>query len=490
VAQDVAFIHAPQNIMHKKPIRFYIMPMGIVMLANVLIQEGFHSQVINLGIEQAQGDTPHQTLSQLKAPIFAIDVHWHVHLYDGIKAAALCKKLHPDAYIIIGGFTAAWFARDIISHFPFVDVVVRGDSEYPFVQVVKSILNNNDPGSIPNITYREGRKVVETQLQYVAKRKELSALPYVAEPLPVRHGELYFQREMHGDPCFPTFWFCCGRGCIYNCCWCGGAASAHQRLAKRAHMTYRDPERVAAEVGIYASILHSASFSHDVVAMGKHYAQQLFSSIRKENLDIGAYWEVFDPSFYSKDVLMEIARTFNPQRSKLAFSLGSADFKIREKSGMAAFSNDQLLKMLHNARALGLQAEGYFHILPPDTHITFEATLSFVEKIQKELKVPFFYWSAILDSASPMHVHPESFGLCLRINSFDDLWQAVSKGNPYTGYDLSRFTEQDMITLADESTIGLPMPIARIYQKTVAQRNALIGLTESDTDIAFETMFI
>ena len=255
-------------------------------------------------------------------------------------------------------------------------------------------------------------------------------------------------------------------------------------------MTYRDPEKVAAEVGIYASSLHSASFSHDVVAMGKHYAQQLFSSIRKENLDIGAYWEVFDPSLYSKDVLMEIARTFNPQRSKLAFSLGSADFKIREKSGMAAFSNDQLLKMLHNARALGLQAEGYFHILPPDTHITFEATLSFVEKIQKELKVPFFYWSAILDPASPMHVHPESFGLCLRINSFDDLWQAVSKGNPYTGYDLSRFTEQDMITLADESTIGLPMPIACIYQKTVAQRNALIGLTESDTDIAFETMFI
>ena len=486
---EVAFLHAPQNITRKGPPQYYIMPMGSIMLANVLREQGIESRVYHLGIEREHGSTPEEVISRLDAPVFAIDIHWYVHLYDGVKVARLCKSVHPDATVIVGGITASCFPRELLSMFPFIDVVVKGDAEVPVVQLAKTCLDGGSLKDIPNIVYNKG--LTENPHQYVAQKEELSRLPYVADPLPVEHATTYFHREMQGESCFPTFWFCCGRGCTFNCCWCGGALTSHMIHSKRYSITIRDPEKVAQEVILLAPRLNSASFSHDIAVLGTKYSSKLFSTIKGESLDIGAYWEVFDPSLYSREMLLTIAKTFNPQRSKFAVSLGSAVPEIREKSGMAHFTNNHFLEMLTTMRALGFQVEGYFHILPPETYESMKTTLMIVEKIQDELKIPFFYWSPTLDPASPMQAHPDAFGLVSRMHTFDDYWQACSKGM-FMGYDLPNFTEQDMISLSTGRPVALPEPLKILYEKVTRQRNALIGVADQSTDhdLAAETLFI
>lgn len=486
---EVAFIHAPQNIMRESPPHFYIMPMGMIMAANLVNERGFTSQVFHLGIEKEEGSSPEQVISEIDALMFAIDIHWYVHLYDAVTVAAVCKRLHPHAIILVGGMTASCFAQDLVSQFPFIDYVIRGDAEVPLMKMVEAYDRGSLFTHIPNLTYMRGKQVVQSPLQYVAGSEDISGLPYVSDPLPIHLGDTYLHKEMAGESCFPSFWFCCGRGCMFNCCWCGGASSAHERLTGRGSMIYRNPENVAHDIMMLASRLNMASFSHDVIAMGRHYSSRLFSLIKKENLDIGAYWEVFDPSLYSKKTLLEFALTFNPQRSKIAVSLGSAVPEVRDKSGMAAFSNDQLYQMLKNARDLGIQVEGYFHILPQETYETFETTLRFVNSIQKELKVPFFYWSATLDPESPMYAAPEAFGLTSRLHHLSDYWHACCKGEPFVGYDLANFLEKDMLTLSRTRTEEMPEGIASLYNSVIAERNRLIGL-QADTDISSETLFI
>lgn len=486
---DVAFIHAPQNIMRKGPAQFYIMPMGVIMLSNLLNQEGYNSRVFHLGIEQEYSHPPEKVLSRLQSPIFALDIHWYVHLFDAVQAAALLKKTHPGSTIIVGGMTASCFAADLISEFPFFDVVVRGDAERPFLQVVDAILKGDSLKGIPNLTYREGENTISTPLQYVAGDEEVSSLPYVTDHAPVNHADTYFHREMNGEPSFPTFWVCCGRGCIYNCCWCGGAASAHERLSGRASMIKRTPEVVAGDIVQLSSLLNSASLSHDIVTMGMSYTHQLLSLIKKENLDIGCYWEVFNPALYSREVLLEIARTFNPQRSRLAVSLGSAVPDVRRRSGMALFTNSQLYRMLHQARSLGFQIEGYFHILPADTYDTFQTTLQFVESIQKDLKVPFFYWSATLDPESPMQVTPEAYDLVSRMQTFGDYWQKSLEDLPFVGYDLQWYREETLLGLSAACARDLPESVANIFTRTTTQRNGLVGLEEGG-DLVSEALFI
>lgn len=485
----MAFLHAPQNITRKGPPQYYIMPMGSIMLANLLCEQGIESRVYHLGIERENGNAPEEVISRLDASVFAINIHWYVHLCDGVQAARLCKTAHSDATVIVGGITASCFPREMLAKFPFIDVVVQGDAEVPMLQLAKACLNGGSFKDIPNIVYNKG--LAKTPHQYVAHKEELSQLPYVADPLPVEHAITYFHREMQGESCFPTFWFCCGRGCTFNCCWCGGASSSHVIHSKRYSITVRDPEKVAQEVTLLASRLNSASFSHDIAVLGTKYSSKLFSTIKAESLDIGAYWEVFDPSLYSRKMLSTIAKTFNPQRSKFAVSLGSALPEIREKSGMAQFSNDQFYEVLRTMRTLGFQVEGYFHVLPPETYESMRTTLTFVEKIQEELKIPFFYWSPTLDPASPMQVHPDAFGLVSRMHTFDDYWQACCKGI-FMGYDLCNFTEQDLISLSTGRPTVLPESLRILYERVTRQRNSLIGVADrsTDHDLAAETLFI
>lgn len=254
-------------------------------------------------------------------------------------------------------------------------------------------------------------------------------------------------------------------------------------------MIRRTPEAVAGDILQLSAQLNSASLSHDVITMGTSYASRLFSLLKKENLDIGCYWEVFNPARYSKKMLQEIARIFNPQRSRLAVSLGSAVQEVRRRSGMAPFSNAQLYTMLRQVRSLGIQAEGYFHILPADTYDTFKTTLQFVESLQRELKVPFFYWSATLDPASPMQTAPEAFELVSRMRTFKDYWDRILEGRPFVGYDLKWYKEETLLSLSAACARHLPESVADIFTRTSQQRNALIGL-EGTSNPATEILFI
>lgn len=487
---DVAFLHTPHHITRNPPFQYYLLPMGMIMLANLLNEEGIESRVFNLGIELQKGTSLEKSISAIDAHIFAIDIHWYVHLYDAVTVASMVKKIHPHAYIVIGGLTASRFAREILETFQFIDAVIKGDAEIPMLQLVTAFMKGKKEGfhDIPNIVYRDG-SVRENDLQYVAHRKELSRLPYVKNPLPVNHEDTFLHREMQGESCFPTLWFCCARGCTFNCCWCGGAHMSHEVLTGRHHITVRDPERVADEVITMASRLNTASFSHDLAVLGKKYCTLLFSRIREESLDIGCYWEIFDPSRYSEDFLMQIARSFHPQRSKFAVSLGSALPAIREKSGMASFTNTHFVDLLHSMRDMGFQVEGYFHVLPPETYESMYNTLQFVERIQKELHIPFFYWSPTLDPASPMQLYPETYGIISRLHSFSDYWKACS-GAPFTGYDLPHFTEKDMISLSTGQSASLPESVASLYREVTQQRNSIIGISSDESDLSSEILFI
>jgi hypothetical protein len=105
-----------------------------------------------------------------------------------------------------------------------------------------------------------------------------------------------------------------------------------------------------------------------------------------------------------------------------------------------------------------------------------------VESIQKDLKVPFFYWSATLDPESPMHVTPEAFGLVSRMKTFGDYWQKSSEGRPFVGYDLQWYREKTLLDLSAACARGLPEHVSDIFTRTTVQRNALIGL-EEDSDL-------
>ena len=69
------------------------------------------------------------------------------------------KEKHPEQKIILGGPGPSGTPDAIISHLPWVDVVVRGEGEATLVEVMQALTNGGDLSPIRGITYRDREAV-------------------------------------------------------------------------------------------------------------------------------------------------------------------------------------------------------------------------------------------------------------------------------------------------------------------------------------------
>ncbi|MCK6505288.1 hypothetical protein L6R53_18125 [Myxococcota bacterium] len=89
------------------------------------------------------------------AGCLAMDLHWYFSVEAVGWIAAHCKRLRPDLPIVLGGITASFYARHLLSVFP-VDYVVQGDGEQCFPVLVQALCEGRTPPPLPNVWTRQG----------------------------------------------------------------------------------------------------------------------------------------------------------------------------------------------------------------------------------------------------------------------------------------------------------------------------------------------
>jgi radical SAM superfamily enzyme YgiQ (UPF0313 family) len=131
---------------------------------------------------------------------------------DGLLASAAAKEANPDLPVVWGGWHSSWAARQAVED-PRVDVVVKGQGERSFVEVLEAFAERRALDGIAGIAYRgpDGRPC-ETPDRLAEDVNRLPPPAYelvdVARyirvgPGPVRHANLI-----------------CSRGCPYHCDFC------------------------------------------------------------------------------------------------------------------------------------------------------------------------------------------------------------------------------------------------------------------------------
>ena len=161
-----------------------LIPVGLPALVNVLKKDGIPVRGINYSIER-QIDPTFDIKNWLKqfpaAQIVLIDLHWYEHTYGAIQAARQCKEVLPQAYTVLGGLSATGFSKQILEQIPEVDFIVRGDGEMPLLALAKKILQAEAAPSytdIPNLSYRDGQSIRETECTYCASTSDLNELDF------------------------------------------------------------------------------------------------------------------------------------------------------------------------------------------------------------------------------------------------------------------------------------------------------------------------
>lgn len=440
---DVLLIHPSARMSSPE---FVLMPVGMIALMNEL--RNYNVQAVNVGLEL--GLNPYFDLEKyvktIDFEVVGIDLHWHPHTYAALKIAELCKSIHPDCCIVMGGMTASYFAEEILQFSPHVDVVVRGEAE----EIMPALVESRDFSSIPNLVYKD-----------TTIKKTPSAPPPCLDTFDfstiknLLHWEEYLgctASKPLKAPFWYSFWLCTGRGCIYNCSYCGGAKSAQKHILGRDTLTFRSVDNIVQDL-LYLQQLgvHVVKFTQDIVLGGKKYWEPLFKSMKKEGISMGLYLEVWQ--IPNKEFIEAMASVWDTHFSTVVITLLSGSETVRRKNGKV-FSTNDYFKCIQQLETHSINHVPYFATgLPFETVKTFESTLTLTKTLLSECNpYTLFCTSLALDPGSPMYEHPHQYAIVKHLHTFTDYYnrsERKAKNLPYdiTGYHTAFLTGEQIITL-------------------------------------------
>ncbi len=450
----LAFIHASRDEPAVYP-NVSLLPVGTLALADHLDRRGTAARVTHLELERALDPAfdPVALLRRRGARVLLLDLHWHHQSAYVLELAARVRRELPGARIVVGGFTASLFAREILATRPEVDVVVRGDAELPLSRLVPRLLAGAAPGAwadVPNIAYRGASGVVENAVTFTAGARVLDGLRFTRFEL-LDHFELYLGFRLNADftdiaalRAGPrTFYYNCGRGCPVACSFCGGGREAQLRLCNRIRPLFISPDSVMRDLRRLPALGVGTWYTcFDPAPRGPYYPK-LFARMAAEGLSLDVVfecWALPSPSF------LRAFATHLGRGSRIVLSPEVGSEAVRRANKGFFYRNAELLRALAAASKLGLSCEVYFTAgLPGETGPDIERTARLIRKIRRAFPaVAVSVYPVELEPASPMFFGRDALGVVSTRRGFRDFVRASRKaGQP--GYHTAQLGRDEIL---------------------------------------------
>jgi radical SAM superfamily enzyme YgiQ (UPF0313 family) len=177
-----------------------LMPLSLLYIAQPLIEHGIDVEIIDQRFERAFFETLGQRVEQ--EPIcIGINCITGPQIEQVVRISRFLKTL-TDAPIVLGGPHPTLFPAQTLES-PFIDYVVIGRGEAPFLSLVKALRENRPPGGVPRIGYKDNGNTVFTKVS-------VQDIPVRAIPYHLVSG--------YGRP--STVPILTSYGCPYDCAFC------------------------------------------------------------------------------------------------------------------------------------------------------------------------------------------------------------------------------------------------------------------------------
>ena len=477
---DVVFLHPPSlldfrsraillgpisDVIPSTPI-FEMYPIGFLSLSDHLEQAGFSTRIINLAAKMLASSRydPERTISKLRPKAFAVDLHWLPHVQGSLAIGELIKKYHPDIPVIYGGYSATYFADELI-RFPFVDYVVKGDSaERPLVLLMQAITGNGALNQIPNLTYKDDKAgVLCNEISHVPMNINEVAIDYT---LPIRKSLRFFDikaylpfRSWAKYPITAVFPF---RGCRYNCATCGGSRFACKHVLNRQVLAVRSAEKVSQELARLAKTFNApAMIIGDIMQNGRKYAYQILDEIKHIRFRNELVFEFFTPP--SADIINHV-RASAP-RYNVEMSPESHDEGVRRAFGRP-FSNEQLEKSIQTCIEQDCgRIDLFFMIgLPKQSYRSVMETIDYCEYLlssygENKTLHPFIAPLApFIDPGSAVWEQPEAHGYRLfarTLGEHRELMDSAITWKQFLNYETDWMSRDEIVDSTYEAALRL-----------------------------------
>ncbi len=427
-------IHGPiSDVVPSTPI-FEMYPIGFASLSEYLERHGLKVRIINVAMKMLKDEQfDVERLIRKNNPVaFGIDLHWMAHVQGALALAEIVKRFHPNVPVILGGLSATYYHEEILRQYPFIDLVLRGDStEKPLVQLLQTIKKGGDFKNIPNLTYRDGGNRIQVNpLTYVPENLDEITIDYrhIMKKV-VRYLDPTGYQPFIDWYAYPvTAVFTC-RGCIYACKTCGGSAQTFRTMANRKKPAYRNPKLLAQDIFNISDHLNApVMIIGDIFQPGEEYGFAFLEEMKRRPVANHIAFEFFvPPSRAQLEGIAESIPNFN-----IEISPESHDEEVRRAFGRP-YNNESLERMLKDAVDLGSKRIDLFFMtgLPKQTYSSVLETVDYCRSLLERFRpygklFPFISPLApFLDPGSAVFEAPEKYGYRLLCRTVEQHRQAL-----------------------------------------------------------------
>ncbi|NUT53721.1 MAG: B12-binding domain-containing radical SAM protein, partial [Saccharothrix sp.] len=188
-------------------------------------------------------------------------------LHHTVTTARLVKQRSPGTVVCLGGPASSPIAERLLERFAFIDLVVRGEGELTFTEVLRRLGDRRSPAGIEGLTWRDGDRIVANPDRQVMP--ELDTLPIPAF-------------DAHGmDPEAPVY-LDVGRGCPFRCHFCATAPFWNRRFRMKSI------DRIITELTVLRDRHHRdhVGFAHDIFTTNREWTLAFCRRLIDEPLDM------------------------------------------------------------------------------------------------------------------------------------------------------------------------------------------------------------
>jgi B12-binding domain/radical SAM domain protein len=444
-------------------VQFTRVPIGMLSIADYLDRNGFKVIVDNLGDRMVQNPAFDvvRHLKNLEAKVFGIGLHFQHHSQGAIEIARLIKELHPHSLVILGGLTATRFQQEIIQKYTFVDAVIRGEAEKPFLEFMKAFKINGKITPTPNLTYRTPAGKIEVT-PLMPPSQNLDEFEYT------RFDLLEPKDSVYGVESKPRWSLVVGRGCVHNCSICGGSAYTYKTYLGMDKPAMRSPNKIMEDIKrLNAQGIRNIGLYQDPRMGGNEYAKELLDALKSQSSNIDRLsLDLLAPA--GEEFIKSIADIGRQVVIHICPDTGCDD--IRKKLGRSYTTAElmQTIRLCHKYLipvttffSVGLAGEKRENVLKTldlwaELASIDTLTLSKTDYWELGCNIPVggpIVGPIVLDPGSQAFDAPEKYGYKLKYKNLEEYIQGLSEPSwpSWLNYETELLTADEIVALILES---------------------------------------
>jgi B12-binding domain/radical SAM domain protein len=446
---------------------FEMYPMGLTTIAGHLEEEGFNVEIVNVAYRMI-ADPAYDAgadIARHDPMIFGIDLHWLPHAHGGIELAKLVKQHHPATPVIVGGLSASYYCEELLGY-PWVDMVMRGDStEVPMLKLMQVLRSGGSLADVPNLAWKTpGGDVVVNPLSHVPASIDDIPLPnysYVMRSV-LKYGSLANVIPFEDWLDYPITAVLTSRGCTQNCAICGGSRSAYQSICNRSRPAFRSPETLVRDILRIQEFSRSPIFLvHDLRQGGREHADRFLDLLEQARIENELVFELFFPA--GDEFFGRIAKAV--PRFSVEMTLESHLESLRRVNGKLMCSNERIEATIASALKNGVNRIDIFFMvgIPKQTYADAVGCVDYCRTLLQRFGGDRRLWFFIaplgpfLDPGSPAFEQPERFGYRKLCRTFEDHRRALTgpSWKHILSFETDSMTRDEIVDATYEATLRL-----------------------------------